>query len=124
MTELICIVCPKGCHLLVDEQNDYKVTGQGCARGEQYGKIELQNPTRVITSTVRVSGALHRRCPVKTDRAIPKGLIADAMELLGRVILRAPVKLGQVVCGDVCGTGARFVSTRDMELWEEPDTPE
>ena len=26
MKELICIVCPKGCHLKVDETNDYSVT--------------------------------------------------------------------------------------------------
>ena len=25
MTELICIVCPKGCHLKVDEENGYAV---------------------------------------------------------------------------------------------------
>lgn len=48
MTELICIVCPKGCHLKVDEQNDYAVTGNGCKRGEAYGKKELTNPTRVV----------------------------------------------------------------------------
>ena len=33
MTDLICIVCPKGCHLKVDEENGYKVTGNGCPRG-------------------------------------------------------------------------------------------
>ena len=48
MTNLICIVCPKGCHLAVDEDNNYEVTGFGCARGVDYGKKELTNPTRVI----------------------------------------------------------------------------
>ena len=33
MRELICITCPKGCYLKVDEENDYKVTGNGCPRG-------------------------------------------------------------------------------------------
>ena len=27
MKELICIVCPKGCYLRVDEENGYAVTG-------------------------------------------------------------------------------------------------
>ncbi|MDO4206372.1 MAG: molybdopterin oxidoreductase, partial [Lachnospiraceae bacterium] len=27
MKELICICCPQGCHLMVDEENDYAVTG-------------------------------------------------------------------------------------------------
>ena len=47
MKELICIVCPKGCHLRVDEAQDYRVTGNGCPRGEEYGKMELTHPTRV-----------------------------------------------------------------------------
>ena len=45
MTDLICIVCPKGCHLKVDEENGYKVTGNGCPRGAAYGEKELVNPT-------------------------------------------------------------------------------
>lgn len=57
MTSIICITCPKGCRLSVDEENGYKVTGNGCPRGEIYGKNELQHPVRVITSTVRIEGA-------------------------------------------------------------------
>lgn len=114
MTDLICIVCPKGCHLHVDEQNDYKVTGHDCARGEEYGRAELLNPLRVITSTVVVQGALHRRCPVKTDGSIPKGKIMQAMCTLDTVCLRAPVQSGQVVVENLCGTGVNFVATREM----------
>lgn len=114
MKELICIVCPKGCHLKVDEENGCAVTGNGCPRGAEYGKIELTNPTRVITSTVRVTGASHPRCPVKTDRAVPKGLIFAAMAALDGVTLAAPVRVGQTVVENVCGTGANFVATRDL----------
>ena len=66
MKELICIVCPKGCHLKVDEENGYAVTGNSCPRGAEYGKKELVNPTRVITSTVKVEGGALRRVSVKT----------------------------------------------------------
>ncbi len=114
MTNVICIVCPKGCHLQVDENNDYAVTGFGCARGIDYGKKELQNPTRVITSTVRLEGGIHRRCPVKTAADIPKGMIPDAMGLLNTVQLKSPVKVGDVVVPDICGTGVPWVATRNM----------
>ena len=40
MTELICIVCPRGCHLQVDEANGYAVTGNSCPRGAEYGRQE------------------------------------------------------------------------------------
>ena len=51
MTNLICIVCPKGCHLAVDEDNNYEVTGFGCARGVDYGKKELQSPKQSSSRT-------------------------------------------------------------------------
>lgn len=114
MKELICIVCPKGCHLKVDEENGYAVTGNSCPRGAEYGKVELINPTRVVTSTVAVEGGGHPRCPVKTNRPIPKGKMMEAMATLDGLVLRAPVALGQVVVHNVCGTGADFVATRAL----------
>ncbi len=114
MKELICIVCPKGCHLQVDETQDYKVSGNSCPKGAEYGKIELTAPTRTITSTVAVKGGSHLRCPVKTTAPIPKGLIFEAMELLNGLEITAPVQLGQVVVSNVCGTGVDFVATRSM----------
>lgn len=60
MRELVCIVCPKGCRLRVDEENDFAVTGNSCPRGAQYGREECTNPTRVVTSTVAVSAACIR----------------------------------------------------------------
>ncbi|GAA6514164.1 DUF1667 domain-containing protein [Merdimmobilis hominis] len=114
MTDLICIVCPKGCHLHVDEENGYAVTGNSCPRGADYGKKELVNPTRVITSTVKITGGIHHRLPVKTDRDIPKAMIPEAMALLNAVQVQSPVKVGDIVVKDVLGTGANFVASRDM----------
>lgn len=112
MKDLICIVCPRGCRLAVDEEQDYAVTGNGCPRGAEYGRIELTNPTRVVTSTVRCVGGVHPRCPVKTDKPIPKALVRAAAAALDGVTLTAPAELGQVVLTDVCGTGASFITTR------------
>ena len=114
MRELICIVCPQGCHLKVDGENGLTVTGNSCPRGAEYGKMELTHPTRVVTSTVRCEGGLYPRCPVKTDRAVPKELIFRVMEALEGVILAAPVAAGQVVAENICGAGANVVATRDL----------
>lgn len=115
MKNLICIVCPKGCHLQVDEENGYAVTGNSCPRGAEYGKTELLHPTRVLTSTVRVEGGLHRRLPVKTVAPIPKELMFQAMEALNGASLTAPVTVGQVVIADLLGTGVDVVACRDMK---------
>lgn len=114
MTELICIVCPRGCHLHVDEKNACRVTGNGCPRGAEYGKKELTNPTRVLTSTVRIAGAQSPRCPVKTSRAIPKGEMFRAMARLNGVELAAPVRRGDVAIPNLLGTGADLIVTKDM----------
>ena len=114
MKELICIVCPQGCRLKVDEERDYDVTGNRCPRGAAYGRAELTHPTRVVTSTVRCVGGTYPRCPVKTSGPIPKSAIFSAMALLDEVTLTAPVRAGQVVVENVMGTGVDFVTTRSM----------
>lgn len=122
MKELICIVCPRGCHLKVDVENDYAVTGNACLRGEQYGKKELQNPTRTLTSTVVIKGASLPRLPVKTDREIPKDLLTAAMKLLGSIVVQAPVQMGDVLYENLLDTGANLVATRSLErVAEDPD---
>ena len=71
MTEVICTMCPNGCHLQVDEENGYAVTGNKCPRGAVYGKSELTNPVRIVTTTVRIEGAAHPSLPVKTAGDVP-----------------------------------------------------
>lgn len=111
--EMICIVCPMGCHLTIDTET-LDVKGNTCPRGAEYAKEELVVPKRVITSTVRIEGGLHRRMPVKTDGAIPKDLNFKCMEELAKVLLHSPVKTGDIVIKNVLGTGVDVVACRDM----------
>ena len=114
MAELICIVCPKGCHLKVDEDT-FAVTGNSCEKGAEYGKTELKNPTRTLTSTVRLEHGALTRCPVRTVAPIPKALMFDAMAALEGVTLTAPVKIGQVALENVLGTGVDVIVTRNID---------
>lgn len=116
MKKLICICCPKGCHLTVDEQMDYKVSGNSCERGAEYGRNECIAPTRVVTSTVVVVGGGYPRCPVKTAAPIPKDRIFDVMAALDTVRLTAPVSVGQVIIPDVAGTGVSIVAARTISV--------
>lgn len=114
MKELICITCPKGCHLKVDEET-FAVTGNSCPRGAVYGENELRNPVRVVTSTVVLEGASARRLPVKTDKPIPKGKMFELMRLLDGVHAKAPVKVGDILIPNVLGTDANVVATKTMD---------
>lgn len=114
MKTLTCIACPIGCHLEIDVEDDYKVTGNQCIKGEYFGKKELKNPTRTVTSTVKIQGAIYPRMPVKTNEEVPKGKIFEIMDCLNNITLKSPVKVNQVIIQNVANTGANIVATRSM----------
>lgn len=111
--ELICISCPKGCHLKVDETS-LTVSGNSCPKGAEYGVNEVTNPVRIVTSTVKVDDGDTLVVPVKTQSAIPKGLITKCMEEINKVTIKAPVKIGDVVIENVLETGVDVVATKNV----------
>lgn len=113
MKDVICIVCPKGCEMRVDAQSG-EVSGAGCKRGISYGLNEVKNPLRTLTTTIRIEGGVHSVLPVRTDEALPKKHMFDAMKLANCACVRAPVKMGDVVVRDLLGTGVNFIAERDM----------
>ena len=113
MKEFICIECPKGCRLKVDD--DMNVTGNTCLRGKTYAINELTCPKRVITSTVVIESKLVARMPVMTEQEVPKEKMFDIVKALDEVRLVAPVKCRDVVIENVCDTGVNIIATRTIE---------
>jgi CxxC motif-containing protein len=113
--ELICITCPKGCHLIVDAEAN-KVTGNSCPRGIEYGINEVTHPVRVITSTVKVKNGQISVVPVKTKTAISKELNLKCMEEINKIVIEAPIKIGDVMIENVLGTGVDIVATRNVKV--------
>ena len=72
--ELTCIGCPLGCSITVTMENAeiLDVTGNTCKRGDAYARKEVTHPTRIVTSTVRVSGGTIPMVSCKTKEDIPK----------------------------------------------------
>ncbi len=114
--ELICIGCPMGCMLTaVLEGGEVKeVTGNTCPRGEEYARKELTSPTRIVTSIARIEGGELPVVSVKTARDIPKGKIADCIDEIKKVSLKAPVRIGDVVVKNTAGTGVDVIATKDV----------
>lgn len=113
--ELICINCPMGCPLTVTLEDGVvtSVTGNTCPRGDAYGRKEVTNPTRIVTTTVPVDGsATERMVSIKTAHDIPKGKIFDVVRALKDVRATAPVAIGDVILADVCGTGVDVIATK------------
>ncbi len=109
MKEFICIVCPRGCHIFVDEQNN--MTGNLCKRGLDYVKTEMTDPKRILTSTVKTIFKEFPRVSVKTDRPIPKQAVMKVMDCLTEVEIRKPMSIGEIVIENVLDTGANIVLT-------------
>lgn len=115
--ELTCIGCPMGCSLQVEIESGevLKVTGNTCKKGEDYGKKECTNPTRIVTSSVTVIDGEIQVVSVKTDKDIPKDKIKACVDVLKDIKVKAPVKIGDIVVKDVLGTGADIVCTRNVD---------
>ena len=109
---LTCIVCPKGCDLMV-EFNDLgeiiNISGYTCPRGKDYAYAECTSPVRTVTSTIRCKDGVV--VAVKTSAPIPKSMIFDVMNEINSVSADNDVKIGDVVIKNVLGTGSDIVVT-------------
>ena len=114
MTELTCILCPKGCLLRIEKSTLY-VSGNSCENGVDYAKAELCHPTRTLTGTVKLLNGALPRCPVRSSAPIPKELLPEAMAALSGLTLYAPVTLGQVLVENFLGTGTDLIITRTID---------
>lgn len=115
--KMICTECPKGCELSVDIGSDgavTKVRGAKCPKGAAYAVLEVQNPVRILTATVVSEGLDVKLVPVRTNKPIPKKDIFRAMEEIKKIRVKAPVKVGDVIFGDLAGLGVKLVATRTV----------
>lgn len=121
---LTCIICPMGCSMEVEVEVETGADGQkkvlsvkdnGCKRGEQYANKELQNPTRTLTTTIKVNGGELPVVPVKTAGEVPKKMLLQCMEVVRRASCRAPVKRGDILLYDILGTGINVVACADVK---------
>ena len=91
------------------------VSGNTCRRGEIYARKEVTNPTRIVTSTVKVVNGTSGTVSVKTKEDIPKEKIFVCVQALRGIEVQAPVHIGDVILENVAGTGVDIVATRNVE---------
>lgn len=110
--EYICIVCPKGCHIVVDGDN---ISGYTCLRGLNYVKQESIDPRRTLTTTVKVNDKNIRVCPVKSSDTLPKDKLFASMEEINKISVNLPIKLHQVVIKNILNTGVDIITTKEIK---------
>ena len=112
--EIICVGCPKGCRITIKTNGDKikSITGYSCKEGKRYAREEFKNPTRILPTTVRVSGGKFPLVSVKTEKPIPKDKLLPAMNVIAEVVVEAPINIGDVIIEDILNTGVDLIATR------------
>lgn len=118
MTEkkLTCISCPKGCELTVilDGRKIQSVTGNACKKGLAYAKNEIEDPKRMLTTTVKLKNGTHLLVPVKSRSPLPKDLLLDCMKEINNTAADAPIHIGSVVMHDILHSGVDIIATKTV----------
>lgn len=116
--EVICLSCPNGCHITVQETSPgaYQFQGAKCERGEVYAYEEITDPKRVVTAVVQTDSEEMPYIPVKTDKPVHKRYIEPLLAQLYKQKISLPVTCGQVIIQNCMGTGVNVVITRTFPL--------
>lgn len=115
---LTCIGCPMGCQLTVTMEGNevLSVEGNICPRGDIYARKEVTNPTRIVTSTIAITGGDKERISCKTAADIPKEKMFDVMKEINHTVVMAPKKRGDILIENAAGTGVSVIATRDIAI--------
>jgi len=113
---ITCIECPNGCTLSVTVEGGkaLKVEGNKCPKGEKYGVSEIENPVRILTSSVLTEGMPLKMISVKTDAPIPKKDLFRAMAEVKKVRLKHPLHAGDIIVKNFLGMDVNLVATRQL----------
>ena len=118
-----CTTCPSECLLTVEVERDadgavaevHSVIGNSCPRGDTFARQELTCPMRVLTTTVVGSGRYETLLPVRTAEAIPLELHAQAMDLIRDLVVKAPIRMSDVVLPNLLDTGTDLIASMDID---------
>jgi CxxC motif-containing protein len=107
-----------GCYLTVNYEGTKigAISGNRCKVGLKYARKELSNPERTLTTTVKVRNGQLPLVSVRTNKPIPKSCLFEAMALLSKVEVEAPIKIGEPIVESIFGTGINIVATKNVSL--------
>lgn len=113
MKEFVCIVCPNGCNLKIDEKT-LKVTGNKCSRGEKFAIDEITHPMRTICTTIKTAFDCAPVLPCRVSAEIPKERIFEVMDIINKTTIAKPVSRGDVLIKNVLNLGVDIIATSSL----------
>jgi CxxC motif-containing protein len=114
---MICITCPIGCRLEVEQKEGetVSVSGNKCPKGIVYATEEMLAPKRTVTATCATNSREYPRIPVKSLEPFPKEHIKDLLEKLYDLEIELPIKRGEVILTGISGVDIPVVVTMSLE---------
>ena len=111
---ITCIECPMGCEItvLINENKEMKIEGNGCQRGAKYAGEEVLCPKRILTTTVKSNCG--KLVSVKTDKGVDKESLLLVMEKIKLIEINLPIKIGDIVKENLV-RGVNLVATSSEE---------
>jgi CxxC motif-containing protein len=115
MKQITCITCPIGCRVSIETVNgQYVLSGNKCAKGENFVRTELTSPMRSLTTTVRTAFADVPVLPVRTKTEVPKEKITEIMRELSNITITERIGIGETVVGNISGTNCDIIAVSNI----------
>ena len=115
--EIVCILCPMGCKMKVKIRNGevVRIEGAECKRGEDYSMQEVKSPIRDFFTTIRVEGGRMPVLSVRSVGPVPRDMLTPCALELAKIVVSAPVRLGDTIVKNILDLGVDIVATKDVE---------
>ncbi len=116
-TNIICVGCPKGCRIKIEDKGGEitDISGYACDKGREYAREEFKNPTRILPTTVIVENGELPLVSVKTEKPIPKKNLLPAMKEIAKTRVKAPISIGDVIIDNILNTEVNIIATNNVD---------
>ena len=112
---ITCIACPRGCLLTVSgEAEDLIISGNECMKGTEYGRQEILEPLRMLTTTVRTTHPVYTRLPVRLSREVPLEQIPEFMKVINQVCVSRTCIPGDVMAVNLLESEVDLIATGEL----------
>jgi CxxC motif-containing protein len=111
-----CRCCPFGCQIEVTSEDGviYQIEGNNCLKGDRYAEQESGIEYRILTFSVRVRNGKYANVRGITSKAFEIGLRNKVISQLKEIELEAPIYKGDILAGNLLGTGISLVAITDL----------
>ncbi|OQY38968.1 MAG: hypothetical protein B6229_04695 [Spirochaetaceae bacterium 4572_7] len=113
---MTCIACPRGCLLTVTEENsNVTVKGNQCKKGISYGKQEILQPLRMLTTTVKTTHTVYPRVSVCLSKDIPLEDISKYLEVVNNITINENCIPGDILYKNILNKGVDLIATGEIK---------